>query len=105
MATLLIRMRVLPEKEERFLEIITQITGSMKDAEPDTRVYAFWRTKNPYEYFLVESYTTSEALEYHIGRHIGFQEEFGTCLAQPPDVEELGEFVIGAPDIGTLPFA
>lgn len=105
MTTLLIRMRVLPEKEERFLEYINAIVASMPGHEPDTRVYAFWRTKTPYEYFMVESYTTPEALKFHISRHIDGQKEFQTLLAEPPEVEELGDFVVGAPDIGTLPYA
>lgn len=103
MTTLVIRMQVKPEKEKRFLEIVTAIVGAMKDAEKETRVYAFWRTQTPYEYFMIESYTSAEALEFHIGRHIGYQKEFGTCLAKAPEVEELGEFVVGYPDDDTLP--
>lgn len=105
MTTLIIRMQVKPEREERFLEIIHSIVASMKGAEPETRVYAFWRTQTPHEYVLVESYITASALDYHISRHIGGQEEFGTCLAAPPQTEKLGEFVTGYPDETTLPLA
>lgn len=105
MTTLLIRMRVLPEKEARFLEITNSIVEAMNGNEPDVRVYAVWRTENEHEYFLVESYLNPEALEFHIGRHIAFQEEFGTLLSEPPKVERLGDFVVGVPDTGTLPYA
>lgn len=105
MSTLIIRMRVQPEKEERFLEIIHSIVGSMKGNEPDARVYAFWRTQTAHEYLLVESHLDQAALEFHIGRHIEFQKEFGTLLSEPPQVEELGEFVVGGPDGRPLPFA
>lgn len=104
MTTLLIRMRVLPEKEARFLEITSSIVEAMHGEEPDVRIYAIWRTENAHEYFLVESYLNAEALELHIGRHIAFQEEFGTLLAEPPQVEKLGDFVVGVPDVGTLPY-
>jgi quinol monooxygenase YgiN len=105
MTTLLIRMQVLPEKEERFLEHIRAIVASMPGHEPDTRVYAFWKTKTPHEYFMVESYTNAEALKFHISRHIDGQKVFQTFLAKPPEVEELGDFVVGVPDVGTLPLA
>ena len=105
MTTLLIRMQVLPEKEERFLEHIRGIVESMPGHEPETRVYAFWRTKTPHEYFMVESYTSPEALKFHISRHIDGQKEFQTLLAKPPEVEELGDFVVGVPDADTLPLA
>lgn len=105
MTTLVIRLQVKPEKEDRFLEVINEIVGSMKGNEPQTRVYAFWKTKTPYEYFMLESYTTASALQHHIGRHSAFQEEFATFLSSPSKIEELGEFVIGYPDEGTLPLA
>lgn len=105
MTTLIIRLQMKPEKEERCLQIIDGIIEKMRTTEPDTRVYAFWRTKTPHEYLLVESYTNAEALEFHIGQHMAGQEEFMSCLSQPPQVETLGEFVTGYPDIGTLPLA
>lgn len=39
MSTLLIRMRVNPEKESRFIEIVDSIVESMVGNEPDVRVY------------------------------------------------------------------
>lgn len=105
MTTLLIRMDVLPEKEERFLNHIQGIVETMPGHEPETRVYAFWRTKTPHQYFMVESYTSAEALHSHIERHKHGQAEFQTFLAKPPQVEELGDFVVGFPDKGTLPIA
>ena len=105
MTSLLIRMEVLPEMEEHFLEHIKSIVASMPGHEPETRVYAFWRTQAPHEYFMVESYTTPEALKSHIARHIDGQAKFQTFLAKPPEVEELGEFVVGFPGEGTLPLA
>lgn len=105
MTTLLIRLQVLPEKEELFLKHIRGIVETMPGHEPDTRVYAFWKTKTPHEYFMVESYTNAEALKFHISRYINTQEEFQTYLAKPPQVEELGDFVVGVPDVGTLPLA
>lgn len=105
MSTLLIRMRIKPEKEDRFLETIHGIVESMPGNEPETRVYAFWRTKTPHEYFMVESYTSEDALKFHISRHIDGQEEFQTLLSEPPEVEELGDFVTGFPGVGTLPLA
>ncbi len=103
MTTLIIRMQVKPEKESRFLEIVNEIVGAMKTTEPETRIYAFWRTQVPYEYFMIESYTTASALEFHIGQHIGYQKEFSTCLSAPPQTEQLGDFVTGYPDETTLP--
>lgn len=105
MTTLVIRMQVKPEKEERFLEIVNTIIGAMKTTEPETRVYAFWRTQTPHEYFMIESYLSAAALEFHIGEHIGYQEEFGSCLAAPPHVETLGDFVTGYPNEDCLPLA
>lgn len=105
MSTLLIRMRVNPEKESRFIEIVDSIVESMVGNEPDVRVYGIWKTQTPYEYFLVESYTNNEALEFHIGRHIALQKEFQTLLDEPPKIEKLGDFVAGFPDIGRLPLA
>ena len=105
MTTLIIRLQMKPEKEERCLQIIDGIIEKMRTTEPDTRVYAFWRTKTPHEYLLVESYTNAKALEFHIGQHMAGQEEFMSCLSQSPQVETLGEFVTGYPDIGTLPLA
>lgn len=105
MTTLVIRMQVKPEKEARFLEIISHIVNAMKDEEPETRVYGFWRTKTPHEYYMLESYTKASALQHHIQRHSAFQEEFGTLLSAPSDIEELGDFVVGYPDEGTLPLA
>lgn len=105
MTTLVIRLQVKPEKESRFLEIANEIITAMKTTEPKTRVYAFWRTKNPYEYFMIESYTDPSGLEFHINQHISFKEEFGTCLSAIPDVEELGAFVMGYPDETSLPLS
>lgn len=105
MTTLIIRLQMKPEKEERCLEIINSIIAKMKTTEPETRVYAFWRTKTPHEYFMVESYTTDTALEFHIGQHLENQDEFVSCLAKPPQVEKLGDFVAGYPDDTTLPLA
>lgn len=105
MTTLLIRMDVLPEMEERFLEHIRGTVAAMPGHEPETRVYAFWKTKTPYQYFMVESYTRAEALASHIERHKHGQAEFQTFLATPPEVEKLGDFVVGVPDEGTLPLA
>lgn len=104
MTTLLIRMNVKPEKEDRFLETIHSIVDSMLGHEPETRVYAFWRTQTPHEYFMVESYLTKEDLGHHIDRHKEGQAEFQTFLAKPPEIEELGDFVVGVPDVETLPY-
>jgi len=103
--TLIIRMRVKPEKEERFLEIAHTITGAMKDNEPEVRVYGYWRTQEPYEYLMLESYLSASALDFHIAQHEEFRDEFGTLLSEPPEIETLGEFVMGYPDVGCLPLA
>ena len=96
-------MYVKPEKEERFLEVITQNVSTMKNEEPETRVYAFWRTRNPLEYVLIESFLTKEAFDYHVDRHLHTQKEFATFFSRPPETSVLGDFVVGWPDVGTLP--
>lgn len=91
MISFVIRMRVMPEKKDRFLEIIHGIVAAMEGNEPETRIYAFWRTKTPNEYMLIESHRSVEALKFHIGQHIAVQDELLACLSEPLSAEELGE--------------
>ncbi len=97
MSTVILHMRVRPEKENRFLEILRRVTVEMRVSEPDTRVYAVWKTNTRHEYFLVESYRNEAARQQHNAAHAAVFEEFMSCLAQPPRVENLGAFVVGIP--------
>ncbi len=103
MSTVTVRMRVKPEKEKRFLEILSEVISKMKLSEPDTRVYAVWKTQNINEYLLVESYVSEAGRELHNRNHTEVFSEFIACLAGPPVTEALEDFVVGVPDTGSLP--
>lgn len=103
MSTVIVRMRVKPDMENRFLEIFHEVVQKMKRSEPQTRVYAVWKTQQEHEYLLVESYTSQSGRELHERQHTGVFTEFMSCLASPPETEVLGDFVLGVPDETCLP--
>jgi len=95
MSTVIVRMRVKPEKEARFLEIFREVCAKMETGEPDARAYMVWRAEAAHEYVLVESYRTEAGREFHNQAHTGVFQEFMDCLAETPETEALGEFVVG----------
>jgi quinol monooxygenase YgiN len=91
-------MKVRPECEARFLEILREVTSVVKSDEPDCRVYATWKTAEPHVYFMLESYRSEEGRGNHERLHAHVASEFFGLLAEPPVVEQLGELAVGHPD-------
>ncbi len=98
MSTVTVRMKVLPEKEARFLEILAAVTRRVKAEEPDCLVYSTWATSEPQVYLMVESYRTQAGRERHNSLHGAIAPEFFSLLAEPPEVEQLGALAAGHPD-------
>lgn len=105
MSSAIFRIKVKPEKTGRFEAIVGEIADVMRSNEPDARIYALWKTKKANEYLLFESYLNQAAFVFHEGQHVPLLKEFLTIMDGPPEIENLGDFVVGVPDVGTLPFA
>lgn len=103
MSSAIFRICIEPENEERFLEIVGEIVEAMKSTEPETRVYGLWKTQKPQEYLLFESYLSKAAFKFHEVQHLALLKEFQTLVTDLPEVEKLGDFAVGVPDVGTLP--
>ncbi len=97
MSTVTVRMRVRPEREARFLEILDDVTAKVAAHEPDCRVYATWATQEPQVYLMVEAYRSEAGRELHNQLHAAIAPEFFSLLAEPPVVETLGAVVAGHP--------
>ena len=97
MSTVTVRMRVRPESEARFLEILEDVTGKVTAHEPDCTVYATWATQEPQVYLMVEAYRSQAGRDRHNALHAAIAPEFFSLLAEPPIVETLGAVVAGHP--------
>ncbi len=97
MSTVTVRMRVKPECEARFLEILAAVTRRVKAEEPDCLVYSTWATTEPHVYLMVESYRTAAGRELHNSLHAGVAPELFSLLAERPQVEQLGALAVGHP--------
>lgn len=91
-------MKVRPDKEARFLELIAAVTARVKAEEPDCYVYATWATAAPQVYLMVESYRSEAGRNFHNSLHRAIAPEFFSLLAEPPTVERLGARIFGHPD-------
>ncbi len=97
MSTVTVRMRVCPEREARFLQILDDVTAKVAAHEPDCMVYATWATQEPQVYLMVEAYRSEAGRELHNQLHAAIAPEFFSLLAEPPVVETLGAVVAGHP--------
>lgn len=97
MSTVTVRMRVLPEREEEFLQIFRDVAAIVEEKEPDCVAYIVWETGTPHEYFLIESYRSQAGRDYHNSLHAAVAPKFFDCLDGPPTTEQLGKQVLGTP--------
>lgn len=96
MSTVTVRMKVKPDRHDDFLRILKDVTEAVQAGEPDCFVYATWRTGNPYEYLMVESYRSEAGRDFHNATHSAVAPAFFDCLVEPPEVEQLGDLLYGA---------
>lgn len=97
MSTVTVKMTVMPEKEQEFLRIFKEVAAITQRDEEDCLIYAVWKTGQPHEYFLVESYRSEQGRKDHEARHSGVAPAFFACLDGPPETVVLGEQVLGMP--------
>lgn len=97
MSTVIVRLRVKPEHEDKFLTIFREVAEIVAADEPDCTIYAVWETGTLNEYLLVESYRSEAGRNAHNERHAGVFQTFMDCLAEAPQTETLGRQVLGIP--------
>lgn len=67
MLTFLSRMKVKPEKEAEFIELVHKLTAEVRANEPDTLQYQFYKLRDePLGYAVYESFTDEAAEEVHL---------------------------------------
>lgn len=67
MLTFLSRMKVKPEKEAEYLELVAKLTAQVQAKEPDTLQYQFYKLRDQdYGYAVYESFTDQAAEDAHL---------------------------------------
>lgn len=67
MLTFLARMKVKPEKREDFLRLAQELTREVREKEPETIGYEFFKLRDqPLGYAVYEQFLTEEAEEAHL---------------------------------------
>ena len=67
MLTFLSRMKIKPEKQEEYLELVRNLTAEVLANEPDTLEYQFYKLRDdPYGYAVYESFTDEAAEQAHL---------------------------------------
>ncbi len=60
-------MKVKPEKEAEYLELVRKLTAQVRANEPDTLQYQFYKLRDePYGYAVYESFTDQAAEDLHL---------------------------------------
>jgi len=67
MITFLSRMKVKPEKEAEYLELVAKLTAEVKAKEPNTLQYQFYKLRDEeYGYAVYESFIDQAAEDEHL---------------------------------------
>lgn len=92
MLTFLARMKVKEGKEEDFVRIAKALTGKVRELEPDTVAYEFFKLREePRGYAVYESFTTEAAEEAH--RNTPHFQEFAPDLIDCLDGTYIREYL------------
>jgi quinol monooxygenase YgiN len=89
--TILVRMKVKPEKEAEFRAIMVKLAATVKANEPDCLYYDLFKAPGEHEYWLLEGYVDAEARRHHEKSEYtnAVVKEFFACLEGRPSVEKL----------------
>ena len=63
--TFLARMKVHADKEQDFLRLVEALTEEVRQNEPETLAYEFFRLEEPLHYAVYEQFTGPDAEEMH----------------------------------------
>ncbi|WP_321390345.1 putative quinol monooxygenase [Emcibacter sp.] len=63
--TFLARMKVHADREQDFLRLVAALTEKVREHEPETLAYEFFRLEGPLHYAVYEQFSNAEAEEKH----------------------------------------
>ena len=64
--TFLARMKVHPHKEQDFIDLCHKLEEAVRDSEPGTLLYKFYRLEEPLQFAVLESFQDHAAEEAHL---------------------------------------
>ncbi len=92
--TFVSRMTVKEGREAEFVERCNRLHAAVKQSEPETLYYEFFRLREPQRYCVIESFANAAAEETHMSSPLLVEHGPGIvdCLAEPYVREYLDPF-------------
>lgn len=89
--TILVKMKVKPEKESEFRAIMVKLAATVKANEPGCLYYDLFKAPGENAYWLLEGYVNAEARRHHEQTEYthAVVKDFFSCLQGRPSVEKL----------------
>ncbi len=93
LATSVVKIFVKPGQEEVFESIIRRLVEASNANEPGIRFYQGFRSANPGEYWMLESFADLDALKAHMSSdHFkALRGDLTACFDRPPEVQRLSD--------------